>query len=96
MVTPRLSTGNPARASFCPYNGGTFLIINTHLMLTLRPSIYGTASGIMFLGIAVIHGISALYGWQVTYGQWSLPEGLSWLIALVGFLLALNAIRSLR
>ena len=65
-------------------------------MLSVRPSIYGTVSGILFLGLAVIHGLRAYYEWELTFNMWSVPLWLSWLIALIGFLMALTAIRSLR
>jgi len=65
-------------------------------MLQVRPSVYGTVAGILFLGIGVLHGLRALYNWEFIYNGWAVPVWLSWLIALVGFLMALSAVRSLR
>lgn len=65
-------------------------------MLVMRPSLYGTIAGLIFLGVAVLHGVRATYGWEVMINGWMVPLWLSWLIALVGFLMALTAIRSLR
>ena len=62
----------------------------------MRPSLYGAIAGILFLGIGVLHGLRAHYQWDFIYNGWSVPIWLSWLIALMGFLMALSAVRSLR
>lgn len=65
-------------------------------MLTMRSSLYGALSGLIFLGIGVIHGLAAHYGWVVSYGDFVVPEWQSLLIALLGFLMAFTAVRVLR
>jgi hypothetical protein len=65
-------------------------------MLSMRSSIYGTACGVIFLAIAVLHGYGAHFGWVISYGAYVVPEWQSWMISLVGFLMALTSIRFLR
>lgn len=65
-------------------------------MLTMRPSVYGAIAALIFLGTAIAHGLRALNEWELVYNAWSVPIWFSWLLALVGFLMALVAIRNLR
>lgn len=65
-------------------------------MLSIRPSLYGTIAGLIFLGVGLVHGLRAYYEWEIIFNGWAVPMWLSWLVALLGFLMAITAVRSLR
>lgn len=65
-------------------------------MLTMRSSLYGALSGLIFLAIGVIYGLAAHYGWTISYGDYVVPQWQSLMIALLGFLMAITAVRVLR
>jgi len=65
-------------------------------MLHISHKFYITVSGIIFFLVEIGHGLRAFYGWELTYAGWPVPVWVSWLAALVGFLLALAAVRHMR
>jgi hypothetical protein len=64
-------------------------------MLRMSHSFYMATSGVIFIFVALVHGIRAFYGWEVMFHTWEVPIWISWLAALIGFLMALTAIRYL-
>jgi len=65
-------------------------------MLHISHRFYVAVSGIIFFLVAVLHGLRAFYGWDVVFGGWDVPVWISWLVVLVGFLMALAAVRHMR
>ena len=61
----------------------------------LRGGLYAVVAAIIFLFIAVMHGLRAYYGWDLIIGTWYVPVAFSWLITFVGFIMSISAIRRL-
>ncbi len=55
----------------------------------MRSKSYNLASGLVFAGVAIAHGVRALRGLPLVIGNWSAPVGVSWLAFGVAGLLAL-------
>lgn len=61
----------------------------------VQGKLYNVVTAIIFLLVAVLHGLRAFYEWDLVYATWAVPIWLSWLIAFVGFILSITAIRRL-
>ena len=59
----------------------------------VKGKLYAATTAIIFLLIAVLHGLRAFYEWDLVYATWSVPVWLSWLVAFLGFILSITAIR---
>jgi hypothetical protein len=65
-------------------------------MLNIRKNFFLGTSAVIFLAIAIFHGIRAYYEWEAIIGGWVVPIWISWTAALVGFIMAWTAIKLLR
>jgi hypothetical protein len=50
-------------------------------------------SAIIFFLAGAGHGFRAFYEWELVYNGWFVPLWISWLAALVAFLMAIAAVR---
>jgi len=57
--------------------------------------LYAILTALIFLFIAVMHGLRAFYGWDLIIDTWFVPIWFSWLVSFVGFILSLTAIKRL-
>ena len=57
--------------------------------------LYAILAATIFLFIAVLHGLRAYYGLDLIIGTWTVPIWISWLVAFVGFIMAITAIQRL-
>lgn len=57
---------------------------------------YLSLSGLIFLIIAVLHLLRAVYGWEAAIGGWMVPMWISWVALVVSGYLAWNAKRLMR
>lgn len=57
-------------------------------MLKMGKSFFGVVSGVVFLAAALLHGYRATAGFDLYYGEWLVPLWISWLVVLVGFIMA--------
>ena len=61
----------------------------------VRGGLYALLAAIIFLILAVAHGLRAYYGWPLTWNAWEIPIWFSWLVAFIGFIMAISAVRKL-
>ncbi len=52
-----------------------------------RKTYYGVAS-LVFLVLAVVHGLRVLNGWEVMFGEYDVPMWLSYIVVIAGAYLA--------
>lgn len=52
---------------------------------------FNGVAGILFLLIAVLHGIRAVYGWPAAVNGWAVPVGASWVALVIAGYLAFSA-----
>lgn len=62
-------------------------------MLHISHKFYLTVSSIIFFLVAVAHGLRAYSEWELVFAGWAVPIWVSWLVALVAFLMALGGVR---
>ena len=57
---------------------------------------YLLVSAVIFLAIAVLHLLRAVYGWEAVIGGWAVPMWLSWVSLVVAGYLAWSAKKLMR
>ncbi|HEX9609011.1 MAG TPA: hypothetical protein VGA06_02265 [Candidatus Paceibacterota bacterium] len=62
-------------------------------MLHISHKFYMAVSAIIFFLAGAGHGFRAFYEWELVYNGWFVPLWISWLAALVAFLMAIAAVR---
>ena len=40
-------------------------------------------AGVLFMGIALLHLLRVIFGWEAVINGWSVPHGVSWIAVLV-------------
>lgn len=65
-------------------------------MLHVNHRFFALVSGLLFLLIGLGSGYTAFKGWNVIVGPWAVQLWVLWLVAFLGFILALSALRHLR
>lgn len=60
----------------------------------MKPETYWKVTGIIFLVIAVLHGLRVLLGWQAVIGGWLVPMWPSAIAVVVAGYLAYQGLRS--
>lgn len=54
---------------------------------------FSLVAGLIFLVVAVVHGLRVAIGWQVTFGGWNVPLWISWVAFVVAGFLAYKGLR---
>ena len=49
---------------------------------------YIRVTSLIFLAIALVHGLRVLYGWEGVIGDWEVPIGLSYFVVVIAVALA--------
>lgn len=62
-------------------------------MDTLKKDTYLQVSGVIFLAVAVLHGLRAVNDWELAYNEWMVPMWVSWAVVIIALYLAYNAFR---
>ena len=57
----------------------------------LKKETYIQVSGLIFLAVAVLHGLRAINQWDLVYNEWMVPLWLSWVVVVVLLYLAYSA-----
>ena len=65
-------------------------------MIHVSHHFYVAVSGILFFLVGVAHGLRTFYGWELVFNGWMVPLWVSWLVVLIGFLMALGAVKHMR
>lgn len=65
-------------------------------MIKMGNSFFSVIAGIIFLCGALLHGFRAYHGYDIVYNGWLVPVEISWLVALVAFIMALLAFKNLK
>ncbi len=60
-------------------------------MNILKKDTYFQVTGVIFLAVAVLHGLRVVNGWELLYGAWAVPMWVSVAVVAVGLYLAYNA-----
>jgi len=60
-------------------------------MKTLDKNALVSISGLIFLVVAILHGLRAINSWELVYNGWAVPLWISWTVAIVGLYIAYNA-----
>ncbi len=50
-------------------------------------------AGLVFLLVAVLHASRLALGWQVTFGDWTVPMWVSWVALVIAGFLAYEGLR---
>lgn len=59
----------------------------------MKQKMYLTVSGLIFLAIAVLHGLRLYFGWEAVIGGVLLPLSASWVAVIVAGVLAYSALQ---
>ena len=52
---------------------------------------FNGVTGVLFLLIALLHGLRAVYGWPAAVNGWAVPAGVSWAALIIAGYLAFSA-----
>lgn len=70
--------------------------MNPQDKIEIGHSLYSIVAAGIFLFAAVLHGLRAYYEWVLIIHTWTVPIWVSWLVALVAFLMSITALRKMR
>lgn len=62
-------------------------------MNTLKKDSFIQVSGIIFLAVAILHGLRVVNNWELVYHEWMVPMWISWAVVVVVLYLAYSAFR---
>lgn len=73
-----------------------FALAAINICLPMTKDIYVTISGVLFLAVGALHGVRALYGWELIIGEVAIPVSVSAIASLILLFLAYTSLYSLR